>query len=180
MPRKPVKNTIQRRDEVDIADWKMHFLETGKAPSPPATDQLELFFFKKEETQRETWRNSKNQILSAWISNRPGRRPWAWWRYDAPRDPALMAGTAWENRYPIARQQIGGQGVTTPRRYPASLPRFFFGVPSDWHEIDEADPPIFESQAAYLKRHGLLTKAEEKRLKPADFEPEPIQKIIKI
>jgi hypothetical protein len=38
--------------------------------------------------------------------------------------------------------------------------------------IDVNDPPRFESQASYLKRHGLLLPGEAKRLKAADFEPE--------
>ena len=38
--------------------------------------------------------------------------------------------------------------------------------------IDPADPPIYESQAAYLKRHGLFLPGEERRL-PADaYAPE--------
>jgi hypothetical protein len=40
--------------------------------------------------------------------------------------------------------------------------------------IDPEDPPRFESQASYLKRHGLLEPGEERRLKAKDFEPETI------
>ena len=43
----------------------------------------------------------------------------------------------------------------------------FTGVaPDPW------DPPRFESEAAYLRRHGLLTVAEQRRLRPRQFEPE--------
>jgi hypothetical protein len=38
--------------------------------------------------------------------------------------------------------------------------------------IDADDPPMFESQAAYLKRHGLLLAGEERRLKKADWKAE--------
>jgi hypothetical protein len=37
--------------------------------------------------------------------------------------------------------------------------------------IDPNDPPAYESSAAYLLRHGLLTPAEVKRLTVADFAP---------
>jgi hypothetical protein len=37
--------------------------------------------------------------------------------------------------------------------------------------IDPNDPPTFEPQAAYLKRHGLFLAGEERR---SDFEPETI------
>jgi len=42
--------------------------------------------------------------------------------------------------------------------------------------IDPDDPPTFESQAAYLKRHGLFMAGEERRLKKADWEAEVIQR----
>src|SRR5829696_9555016 len=38
--------------------------------------------------------------------------------------------------------------------------------------IDPDNPPRYESEAEYLRRHGLLTRGEERRLTPADFEPE--------
>ncbi len=42
--------------------------------------------------------------------------------------------------------------------------------------IDENDPPVFESQASYLKRHGLLTASEKRALKkmPEAWQPETI------
>jgi hypothetical protein len=41
--------------------------------------------------------------------------------------------------------------------------------------IDPKDPPVYESQAAYLERHGLLLPGERRRLRKADFEPETIE-----
>ena len=38
--------------------------------------------------------------------------------------------------------------------------------------IDPNNPPQYESEAAYLKRHGLLTPIESRRLRKRDFEPE--------
>jgi hypothetical protein len=48
--------------------------------------------------------------------------------------------------------------------------RPFRGVP-----IDPADPPQYESQAAYLKRLGLLTAEERRALGPEAFEPEVVR-----
>jgi len=44
--------------------------------------------------------------------------------------------------------------------------------------IDPEDPPVFESEAAYLQRHGLLTPAEVKYLTkhPEALEPETVTK----
>lgn len=41
--------------------------------------------------------------------------------------------------------------------------------------IDPTDPPRFESEAAYLERHGLLTSAERRRLPATTFDPERIE-----
>jgi hypothetical protein len=38
--------------------------------------------------------------------------------------------------------------------------------------IDANDPPLYESEAYFLDRHGLFLPNERKRLKKADFEPE--------
>jgi hypothetical protein len=40
--------------------------------------------------------------------------------------------------------------------------------------IDPNDPPTYESQAAYLERHGLFLPGERRRLSKRDFEPETI------
>jgi hypothetical protein len=42
----------------------------------------------------------------------------------------------------------------------------FVGVP-----IDPNDPPLFESEADYLRRHNLFLAGEERRLTAADFAP---------
>ena len=39
-------------------------------------------------------------------------------------------------------------------------------------EVDEEDPPLFEAQASYLERLGLLLPGERRRLAKSDFEPE--------
>jgi hypothetical protein len=41
----------------------------------------------------------------------------------------------------------------------------------------ESFPPVFESQAAYLRRHNLLLLTEQSRLRPADFKPEMLRRI---
>ena len=51
----------------------------------------------------------------------------------------------------------------------------YFSRPFDGVAIDENDPPQYESQAAYLKRHGLFLIGEAKRLSKRDFEQETIK-----
>jgi hypothetical protein len=68
--------------------------------------------------------------------------------------------------------------------------RYYSGIAADIHgnpigdrylnsdfkgvAIDSEDPPIFEAQATYLKRHGLFLAGEQRLLKKADWEAEPI------
>jgi hypothetical protein len=42
--------------------------------------------------------------------------------------------------------------------------------------IDPDDPPLYESQAAYLERHGLFLPGARRRLRKADFEPQAVRR----
>jgi hypothetical protein len=106
-----------------------------------------------EPYQRQLWAEVRGDELPAWIKARPGSRPWAWWQYSAPEQQ---------------RQQVGG-GRTYGN---ATLPRWEFGLPTAGvYAVDANHPPIYESEAAYLHRHGLLEADERRRLQPEDFEP---------
>jgi hypothetical protein len=43
--------------------------------------------------------------------------------------------------------------------------------------LSDLDPPMFESEASYLQRLGLLLPGERKRLRRADFSPVVIRRI---
>ena len=65
------------------------------------------------------------------------------------------------------------------------MPSYKFGIPDNWvidiyvrwypHKnlqfIEPADPPMFESQAAYLERFNLLSDAERESLTVDAFAP---------
>ena len=124
---------------------------------------------------RALWASLGDAIVSTYADVYPGRRPRAWWRLEAPE----------------MRRRIGGHGVSESDLV-AVLPRFEYGVPMDWCEddwiwtrdggtppedyvpFDRADPPRYESHAAYLKRLKLFLPGEAQRLKAADFEPESV------
>ncbi len=44
--------------------------------------------------------------------------------------------------------------------------------------IDPNNPPVFECQAAYLRRHGLLDDAESKKLSDAAFQTETVSAVL--
>lgn len=133
------------------------------------------------------WGTHSERIVAEHVSVYPGTRPARWWQYVV--EP---------------RQRLGGIG-TPASDVLAHVPTFSFGLPSVWFSqrqvkyytgvnhggpigsrfpssdfkgvsIDPNDPPTFESQAAYLKRHGFLLGDEERRLKKADWEAEAISK----
>ncbi len=88
------------------------------------------------------------------------------------------------------RRRLGGTGMVAWEALNVGI-AYHCGIPSAWVDaedaewltaegiaavpIDPADPPRFESQAAYLRRHGLFMRGEERRLTPTDFEPEEVQ-----
>ena len=51
--------------------------------------------------------------------------------------------------------------------------------PLSFVAFDPADPPVFESQATFLKRHELLLPGEAKRLRRADYAPEAYNRHLK-
>lgn len=87
--------------------------------------------------------------------------------------PAFWLGVplTWVTFWQVA--YYGCQAVGQGKRIPYHRKAPFHGVP-----IDRADPPLFESEAAYLERHGLLLAGERRRLKPRDFAPESILDLI--
>jgi hypothetical protein len=79
--------------------------------------------------------------LRAHIRGHPGTRPWAWWRYEA-REP---------------RRRLGGKGVSLRDDWS------YWGTPGSYvyeYDDDQWDPPVYETQAAYLERLGLLLPEE--------------------
>jgi hypothetical protein len=102
------------------------------------------------------------------VKQNPGTRPALWWRYDAPRLPVgTFPGSYYDGKLPEPRKRTGGVG-TPSHEVQATVPDFAYGISTVWVGLDEDDPPTFESEAAYLKRHGLLLAGKERR---ADFEP---------
>ena len=135
------------------------------------------------------WAENRDELMHAWLVVNPGRRPACWWRYDAPRQPVgTFPGRFYDGLLPLPRERLGGVGM--PRHdFLALMPRWHLGIPVEWISerdldtwpslvgqgavpLDPNNPPVFEAQAVYLKRLGLLLPGEARRVKPADFAPE--------
>jgi len=117
-------------------------------------------FFMDRVDFKTLWADNRDEVLAWWIKNRPGTRPLNWWIYDAPKERVPWC-QGWE--YYAAqpyRQRVGGIGE------PGHDAHTLKGIPQSWlgEPSDPLDPPRFESEAAYLQRHGLLTKEERAHL----------------
>ncbi|MCB2184017.1 MAG: hypothetical protein KQH63_18480 [Desulfobulbaceae bacterium] len=109
--------------------------------------------------------------MREWIKHFPGSRPWAWWQYDSPGLRKQVGGQRLKN---MKKEywQISSKGNTDG--FETKI-QSSFGIP-EILDLDKGKNLIFESQAAFLARYGLLSKSEQKRLKPADFRPELTKK----
>ena len=152
----------------------------------------------------ELWAAHSERIVAEHVTIYPGTRPTRWWRYGAPRVPlGTFPGCYYDGKLPEQRRRLGGIG-TPAFEVLAYVPAFRYGVPAVWVTpwqvryysgtavdihgapiggqlrefrgvaIDPNDPPMFESQPDYLKRHSLFLAGEERRLRKADWEAEAI------
>ena len=88
------------------------------------------------------------------------------------RDVVVRVGVSEENLHHEWRELLTGIVFGLPADWVASLWRER-GIAAE-HCFDPTDPPRFESQAAYLKRRGLLGHGESRRLPEHALEPETL------
>lgn len=107
------------------------------------------------------WLEYHRVILAEWIKTKPGTRPAMWWRYDAPRlDPERLgrwSRTVLAPRLIQTRRKLRGDGKPLHEALNFA-PSHHYGIPAWFGNPD--NPPVFESQHAYLKRHDLLLSTE--------------------
>jgi len=180
----------------------VEYLLTGKQPKKE--DAWWEIFALTGEKESAAWEDLRDELLADWIREHAGSRPWGWWTFDAPRwgkiFGAFWDGTLPEPRLRLGGT---GTPAFEALAYAPSFTRgvpdswvsdfdvsYYNGRSVDVHgnrigteyadghfpheAIDPADPPVVESEAAYLKRHKLFVNGEEKRLTEADFKPEMI------
>lgn len=162
----------KNREKADLNEDQVQWLFAGREA------EFSLMDFEEEEDRRELWEAHCDDVIARWVESYPCTRPARWWEFSAPRWSRRFPGCFWDGKLPDPRQRIGGTGTPTFEvlNY---VPAFRFGLPLSWitdgdvqyygpdfrgKAIDRADPPLYESQAAYLRRHGILTPAEVKYL----------------
>ena len=75
-------------------------------------DDLQIFCELSGDYQKmkAAWDLAQDMVLKEWIRQRPGTRPKNFYKFSAPRDAALMAGTFWSGQFPIMRTLLSGAG----------------------------------------------------------------------
>lgn len=109
------------------------------------------------EAAKVAWGFFRETLLADWIKQQPGTRPaaWWWWESSGPRERVDGIQHPFSDR--VRRQRIEALPPECfVRRHANDLS---FGVPRVIFTKQEATAQ-YESEAAYLKRHGLLTPAE--------------------
>ena len=159
------------------------------------THDVDLFILQGEEHKLiKMWNEGKEGILRDWINKHPGRRPFMWGEVDCRRwkdDP--WHDCIWHGTLPLPRERINGNSDIQP---PWSFglnekPYFSFGIPRSFcyynDKIKHYSPAneemlkniFYESEASYLKRHGLFFPSEAKRLTENNFNTESAYQILK-
>ena len=149
-----------RRQKNTGEQYKWDLALTGTAAVTEANRWAVHFHQFDDDARKVFWHQHKAGILKSWISEKPGTRPFDWWVFDAPGFRLKLSDAGPSNEH---LAEIGGGSD--------------FGVPDHYYDDFEImqDSPIFESEAAFLLRHKLMTQGEQKRLKNADYEPETLK-----
>lgn len=191
MPTKRTPRTRLRQGQIHpaVVSWLKDETPSDDSESRLAILQCQWFshlgFF-------EAWKVCRDEILAEWSVEYPGTRPSMWWIVDAPRDIREGGPYFYRGPMPLLRQRLSGTGSLWCD-HSAYVPEHHYGIPTRWitkkdlegrhgqklsgnpFAYDPCDPPVFEAQAAYLKRHQLFLPGEAKRLAADDFAPEHVE-----
>jgi hypothetical protein len=179
----PTKRVPIDRAPVQLTptEWRW-LMDEPEPPEEEGGDPAELFFI----NLHGLWVDHRAMVLPLWVREHPGTRPSHWWRWDAPRAAPGTFGQIQKDLdgtpLPEPRRRLGGVG-TPAHEGRGDFPTLGRGIPVAWlmaplgraPAYDPTDPPIFESEAAYLERHGLFMRGERHRLTAEDFAPERIE-----
>jgi len=155
MPR--LRRRGKRQRQIEYTEAHRDVLRRGRTPVPQSAVGFYAGGDLDTDAVAEGWGELRDELLPAYIAERPGQRPAAWWWFDAPEP---------------ARRVLRGHDVLADPDTPAwARQKVSFGACKCYNKPAWENPPVIESQAAYLDRHGLLTDDERKQL-GEDFDRE--------
>jgi hypothetical protein len=117
---------------------------------------------------REAWDDLRDKLLTKFIDDYPGHRPWAWWRFDcpAPGRRRRIGGKPhpFDNEHRKAHIERLARQRPTADDLSGQLYELWFGKPASLIGLDDIQAD-YESERQFLERHGLLTDAERAALR---------------
>jgi hypothetical protein len=160
---RPPKRTRRPRPVMPPAEQACldAFFQTGVWPADAPADLR----CADDSRHRRLWLASRERLVASQITAHPGTRPFAWWAWDTAEPRRRLGGTGDACHDVLAYTpwfRFGLPVVFVSERLRSVLSADFRGTP-----VDPQDPPVFESQAAFLDRHGLFAPGERDRV-PAD------------
>jgi len=166
----PTRRLRVQRAEIDPSLWAA----LNDEPLPADGNPFTALDIPDYDAMQPLWREHRAAILARWIQTKSGTRPKYWWWFDAPRlAPAKLgrwAATVDAPRLIEPRRLLRGSGKPLHEALLVT-PAHNYGIPVWFGDPD--NPPVFESQHAYLKRHGLQHPAERRPI--AEPFPHPLR-----
>jgi hypothetical protein len=107
------------------------------------------------ERMSHAWEQLADVILPEFIAEHPGRRPWAWWRFDAPAPRRLLVKPEDTGWHPMGEATSFGRHQLFQPITGHDMPYGIFPPISD----------MYEPEHEYLRRHRLLTPEEREALR---------------
>jgi hypothetical protein len=160
----PTNRRVRKRVRHETID-PLHWAILNDELPPDDANRFTLLDREDYKAMLLPWEEHRKVIIADWIKSKPGTRPSMWWRYDAPRLAPEALGrwsrTVLAPQLIELRRKLRGEG--NPLHEVLNYtPSQHYGIPAWCGNPD--DPPVFESQRTYLKRHGLLLPAERRKI----------------
>ncbi len=141
---------LRRRSKRQPAPMADHQLQTLTRGFPARRTQAGMAFYGDRDAQRCLWEANREPLLEWWIGEHPGRRPAAWWLFDAPEPRRRVAGPEGAERAALLDEMNA--------KWPGLRTMWTsFGLPKSHLKL-MGDK--YESEIDYLRRLSLLTPWE--------------------
>lgn len=141
-----------------------------------------------EDAKGDLWLRYCDAVVEDYAQEYPGYRPGRWWAYNAPEMRKRVGGIGTPCHEVLEHFQKFRYGLPLYWITPWQVSFYSGPIPTSYGyharpiasgaftgvAIDTENPPSFESQAAFLRRHKLFLPSEAKRLSKDDFDPEVI------
>ncbi|SRR5579871_944495 len=152
MPKVRRRFPDRRTDFAELTSAQEYELATGwpaiRPRGGPVRINSPMAGFRGNRADLEAaWGLHRERMLKAWVAVSPGTRPFAWWLLDHGKERPIIRGNATPEMIDSDRRGTYGFLHT----------HALVGPLSDWG-------PWQEPEEDYLRRHNLLTAAEEAAL----------------